>query len=219
MKITGVELFRISIPFVKPYKLSKVYGTIPDAESVILKVHTNEGIVGLGEADPWNPFSAGTPATVMVVTRDLLAPHMIGQDPTHIAAIESNLDMRVRGHLMARGAVNMALFDIAGKAYNLPAHMMLGGLYQNKLPLLGPIGSGTPDEDAASIQKLIDDGYKTVMIKMGALPIADEIKRMISAKEHFGDQMNIVIDANQGWTVTETLEFIDGIRGSYPDLL
>jgi len=219
MKITEVELFHISIPFAKPYKLSKVYGTIPDAESVILKVHTNEGIVGLGEADPWNPFSAGTPATVMVVTRDLLAPYIIGQDPTHIAAIESNLDMRVRGHLMARGAVNMALFDIAGKAYNLPAHMMLGGLYQNKLPLLGPIGSGTPDEDAASIQKLIDDGYKTVMIKMGALPIADEIKRMISAKAHFGDQMKIIVDANQGWTVAETLEFIDGIRGSHPDLL
>lgn len=219
MKITEVELFHISIPFAKPYKLSKVYGTIPDAESVILKVHTNEGIVGLGEADPWNPFSVGTPATVMVVTRDLLAPYIIGQDPTHIAAIETNLDMRVRGHLMARGAVNMALFDIAGKAYNLPAHMMLGGLYQNKLPLLGPIGSGTPDEDAASIQKLIVDGYKTVMIKMGALPIADEIKRMISAKAHFGDQMKIIVDANQGWTVAETLEFIDGIRGSHPDLL
>jgi L-alanine-DL-glutamate epimerase-like enolase superfamily enzyme len=219
MKITGLELFHIAIPFAKPYHLSKVYGTRYDAESVILKIHTDEGILGLGEADPWNPFSDETPASVMVLTRDMIAPQLIGKDPIHISVLESHLDMMVHGNLMARGAVNMALFDIAGKAYNLPAHMMLGGLYQNKLPLLGPIGSGTPDEDAASIQKLIDDGYKTVMIKMGALPIADEIKRMISAKEHFGDQMNIVIDANQGWTVTETLEFIDGIRGSYPDLL
>jgi len=219
MKITAIELFHISIPFAKPYKLSRVYGTRYDAEAVIFKVHTDEGIVGLGEADPLNPFSEETPATVMVVTRDHIAPQLIGRNPTHIAAIESNLDVMVHGNLLARGAVNMALFDIVGKANDIPAYMLLGGLYQSKLPLLPPIGSGTPDEDAASIQHLIKDGYETVMIKMGALPIADEIKRMTSAKAQFGDQMNIVVDANQGWTVPETLEFIDGIRGSRPDLI
>ena len=219
MKITGVELFHISIPFAKPYKLSKLYGTRYDAEAVILKVHTDVGIVGLGEADPLNPFSEETPATVMVVTRDHLAPQLMGQNPTHIAAIESKLDVMVHGNLLARGAVNMALFDIVGKANDIPAHMLLGGLHQSKLPLLSGVGSGTPKEDAASIQQLIEDGYRTVMIKMGALPIADEINRMTSAKAQFGDQMKIVVDANQGWTVAETLEFIDGIRGSRPDLL
>jgi len=219
MKITGLELFHISIPFAKPYKLSKVYGTRYDAEAVILKVHTDQGIVGLGEADPLNPFSEETPATVMVVTRDQLAPQLMGQNPTHITAIESNLDVMVHGNLLARGAVNMALFDIVGKANGIPAHMLLGGLYQSKLPLLAGIGSGTPEEDAASIRQQIEDGYKTVMIKMGALPIADEIKRMTSAKAQFGDQMKIIVDANQGWTVAETLEFIDGIRGSRLDLL
>jgi muconate cycloisomerase len=155
----------------------------------------------------------------MLVTRDQPAPHLLGQDPTHIAAIETNLDKRVRGNLMARGAANMALFDIVGKANGIPAYMLLGGLHRSKLPLLAPIGSGTPDEDEVSIQQLIKGGYRTVMIKMGALPIADEIKRMTSAKARFGDQMSIIIDANQGWTVAETLEFIDGIRGSRPDLL
>ncbi len=219
MKITGLELFHISIPFAKPYHLSKVYGTRYDAESVILKVHTDEGIVGLGEADPLNPFSDETPATVMAVTRDMIAPHLIGQNPIHISALEAHLDMLVHGNLLARGAVNMALFDISGKSYNLPAHMLLGGLYQDKLPLLSPIGSGTPDQDANSIQKLIEDGYKTVMLKMGALPIEDEIQRMIAAEKKFGDRIKIIVDANQGWTLAETLEFIDGISGSRPVLL
>lgn len=219
MKITGVELFHISIPFARPYKLSRVYGTRLDAEAVIIKVHTDEGIVGLGEADPLNPFSEETPATVMVVTRDQLAPQLLGQNPTHITAIESNLDVAVHGNLLARGAVNMALFDIAGKANDVPAYMLLGGLYQSKLPLLSPVGSGTPEEDAASIQQGIDDGYQTVMIKMGALPIADEIQRMIAAHDKFGGQIKIIVDANQGWTVTETMRFIDGIGSSRPDLL
>ena len=52
MKITRLELFHISIPFVQPYKLSKVYGTLVNADAVILKIHTDEGIVGWGEADP-----------------------------------------------------------------------------------------------------------------------------------------------------------------------
>jgi muconate cycloisomerase len=121
----------------------------------------------------------------------------------------------VHGNLLARGAVNMALFDISGKSYNLPAYMLLGGLYQDKLPLMSPIGSGTPDEDANSIQKLIEDGYKTVMIKMGALPIGDEIQRMIAAEKKFGDRIKIIVDANQGWTLAETLEF----SGSRPVLL
>ncbi len=219
MKIIGLELYHISIPFAKPYHLSKVYGTRYDAESVVLKVHTDEGVVGLGEANPLNPFSDETPATVMVVIRDMIAPQLLGQNPIRISALESHLDMMVHGNLLARGAVNMALFDIAGKACNLPAHMLLGGLYQDKIPLLGPIGSGTPEEDAESIQKLIKEGYRTVMIKMGALPIGDEIERMIAAHEKFGDRIKIIVDSNQGWTLAETLEFIDGIRGSRPVLL
>ena len=219
MKITGLELFHISIPFAKPYKLSKVYGTRFDAEAVILKVHTDEGIVGLGEADPLNPFSDETPATVMVVTRDMIAPHLMGKNPLRISALESHLDLLVHGNLLARGAVNMALCDIAGKAHDLPAHMLLGGMYQDKIPLLGPIGSGTPDEDAGAIQQLIEEEYKTIMIKMGALPIDDEIQRMIAAHEKFSDRIKIVVDANQGWTVAETMHFIDGIGHRRPALL
>jgi len=219
MKISSLELFHIAIPFAKPYKLSKVYGTRYDAEAVILKVHTDQGIVGLGEADPLNPFTDETPTTVMIVIRDLIAPHLMGRDPTHITALESDLDLRVHGNLLARGAVNMALYDIAGKAHDLPAYMLLGGLHQDRLPLLGPIGSGTPAEDTDSIQQKIEDGYQTIMIKMGALPIAAEIPRMIAAHEKFGGRIKFIVDANQGWTVDQTMRFIDGIGSSRPDLL
>ena len=92
MKITGLELFLISIPFAKPYHLSKVYGTLYDAKSVILKVHTDEGIVGLGEADPMNPFTEETCASVIVVTRDMIAPLIIDQDPSNLAGLEYTLD-------------------------------------------------------------------------------------------------------------------------------
>ena len=167
MKIIRLELFHISVPFAQPYKLSKAYGTLTDAHAVIFKVHTDEGIVGLGEADPMNPFTEETPASVMVVTRDIIATYLLGQDPTRLAGLESTLDHIVHRNLTARGAVNMALYDIFGKANNLPVHTLLGGMLHNKLPILNGVGSGTPEEDTAAIEKHVERGYRCFMMKMG----------------------------------------------------
>jgi L-alanine-DL-glutamate epimerase-like enolase superfamily enzyme len=219
MKITGLELFHISIPFRQPYKLSKVYGTLTEAHAVVLKVHTDAGIVGLGEADPMNPFTEEAPGVVMAVIRDVIAPHLLNRDPLRIAEIETDLDQTVHGNLMSRGAVNMALFDILGKVHQLPAHVFLGGIRHEQLPLLGPIGSGSPAEDADAIETLIQQGYRTVMIKMGALPVAEEIRRAVAAVERYGDRLTLIMDANQGWTFKETLTFVDGIDGSEPAVL
>lgn len=219
MKITRLECFHISIPFRVPYKLSKRYGTLVNAQAVIVKVHTDAGIVGLGEADPKNPFTEETPGSVMVAIRDLIAPHLLGKDPSRPSIIEGHLDPMIYGHLMARGAVNMALYDLLGKLHGVPAHTFLGGLYHQHLPLLGPIGSGTPAEDTDAINAFIEQGYRTIMIKMGALPIGREIERMRNACERFGSRIRIIVDANQGWRFKETLRFIEGIRGSEPDMI
>ncbi len=219
MKITSITLFHISIPFVQPYKLSKLYGTLTHAEAVILKMETDEGVTGWGEADPMNPFTEETPVSVMTVIRDHIAPHLLGKDPVRVAAIEHDLDQLILGNKMARGAINMALYDIAGKVHQLPAHTFLGGVLHEKLPLLGPIGSGTPEEDADAVESLITRGYRTVMIKMGALPIAEEVQRMKAAEKRFGNRITLIADANQGWTFKDALRFVQEIRGFEPTLL
>ena len=219
MKITGLELFQISIPFARPYKLSKVYGTRYDAVAIIFKVYTDAGIVGLGEADPLNPFTEETPASVMVVTRDMIAPLIIDRDPSDLARLEHALDLAVNANLVARGAVNMALFDIVGKAHDIPAHLILGGKCHDRLPILRGIGSGTPEEDVVGIERELSRGNRCIMIKMGSLPITDEIKRLKAAKQKYGDEFPFIVDANQGWTVAEALAFVDGTRDCRPVLI
>jgi len=219
MKITRLELHHICIPLVKPYKLSKAYGTMPDGHAIILRLHTDEGIVGLGEADPWNPFTDETAESVMVVIRDAIAPHLLGQDPTQLRLLESTLDQRVHGNPMARGAINMALYDVLGKVKDVPVHVLLGGLRQASLPLLGALSSGTPEEDRASIEEGMGQGYRSFMLKMGVLPIAAEVKRMLAVRQTFGDEITILLDANQGWEPEEARAFLEGIRGVRPDLL
>ena len=219
MKIDRIELFHISIPFEKPYVLSKAYGTLHSAQAIIFKIHTDEGVVGLGEADPMNPFTEESPGTVMAVTLDTLAPLLLGQDPTRAAAIESMLDSTVQGNPTAKGAVNMALCDILGKVEGIPAHLLLGGIQNAELPILWGTGSGTPENDLACIQELVKTGCDTVMLKMGALPISEEIQRMKAVKTRFGDRLSVIVDANQGWEVSEAFAFLDGTRGYHPDLI
>jgi len=219
MKITEVELFHISIPFVKPYHLSKIYGTLKSAHAVILKIHADNGIIGLGEADPMVPFTKESPDDVMTVIHDTIAPYLIGRDPARIAMLEADLDRGVKGLLTARGAVNMALYDIIGKAKDLPVHTFLGGLRHFKLPLLFGVSSGTPEEDIKIIEEQLDLGCRCFMLKMGSLPIAEEIKRVIAVRNRFGEEIKIIVDANQGWELDEALEFMDGVRDCQPDLI
>ncbi len=219
MRITKIELFQISIPFIRPYKLSKVYGTLTHANAVIVKVQTDTGIVGWGEADPNAPFTEDTLDSVVTAIQDRMARHLIGKDPTRIAQIEAKLDREAEGDLMAKGAIDMALYDILGKFHQVPAHTFLGGMIHEQIPLLGPIGSGTPEEDTEAINILISEGYRTVMIKMGALPIAVEIERMISAFKNFGQRITFITDANQGWELDEALAFAGGIKGHEPVLV
>lgn len=219
MKITVLELFHISIPFAKSYHLSKLYGTLHDAHAVILKIHTDKGIIGLGEADPMVPFTKESPDDVMTVMNETIAPYLIGQDPARIAMLEADLDRSVQGNLTARGAVNMALYDIIAKAKDMPVHTLLGGLRHAKVPLLFGVSSGTPDQDITAIEEQVDLGCRCYMLKMGTLPIADEINRVVAVRKRFGDEIKIIVDANQGWDLVEALEFIDGVHDCQPDLI
>jgi muconate cycloisomerase len=113
----------------------------------------------------------------------------------------------------------MALYDILGKSTNLPVHQLMGGLYHHRLPLLLGISSSGVNESIAAIEALADKGLRTVMIKMGDLPIGEDIKRFTTVRKHFGNGFKIIVDANQGWDLFETLAFVEGIRGHHLDLL
>ncbi len=210
MKITGLELFRISVPFATPYKLSKVYGTIHNAQAVILKLHTGDGLTGLGEADPMPPFTDESPAGVMAALGEHIGPRLIGQDPFKLSVLEDEMDRIMRGNPTAKGAVSMALYDLVGQARGVPVHALLGGRRVEELPILWGTGSGSPEEDIEVIEEYLALGFSSYMLKMGALPIDHEIGRVKKVERRFGTDIRLVVDANQGWSVFEALEFVTG---------
>ncbi|SMC22535.1 muconate cycloisomerase [Desulfacinum hydrothermale DSM 13146] len=219
MEIRALELHHVRIPFAVPYKLSKRYGTLTHAEAVVVKLETDDGLAGYGEADPMMPFTEETPASVCVVIRDVFGPLLLGRDPSDAASLERELDARAHGNLMARGALNMALYDLKGKALGVPVHDLLGGAVRRKIPLMGALGSGSPGEDAERIESFFAAGYRTVMLKMGTQPIDVEVKRMEAFYRQFEGRMQVIADANQGWSLQEGLRFVERTRGCPPDLL
>ena len=94
MRIKKIELNHIAIPLAEPYRLSKRYGTVTHAHAVIVRLTTDDGFIGLGEADPLPPFTAETPATVLAVIRDQLAESLMEKDPRQVARLNQEIDGR-----------------------------------------------------------------------------------------------------------------------------
>ncbi len=199
MRIDRIQAFHVTVPLAEPYVLSKQYGTVRDAHAVIVELGTDDGLVGHGEANPMPPFTEETWGGVFAAIEHHLAPCLLGEDPAAIGRINRELDRVLAGNLLAKGALDVALWDLAGKALGVP--------------VLWPFGSGTPQEDVERIAEKMEQGFETFMIKMGALPIATEIARVQAIAEAHGDAIRFNVDANQGWDLPQALEFMDGTAG------
>jgi len=220
MKITKIEAFHVSVPLAKPYVLSKRYGTLYSNHAVIAKIHTDEGICGYGEANPMPPFTGETWGSIFAAVKEYLGPCLLGQSPLDITRANVEFDRALPGNLLAKGALDVALWDVRGKAMGVPVHRLLGGALKTEIPLLWPFGSGTPKEDVERIAAKMEEGYRTFMIKMGALDIDTEIARALAREAAFdGTGINVNMDANQGWDLAEALTFMERTRDCHIDFV
>lgn len=211
MIITEIHGYRVKVPLNKPYHLSSVIGTIDSTDSIIIKMKTDSGIDGYGEADPIPFFSEETPETIEAIITHHLKPLLIGKNPFKIAEISKIMDEKLNGNLLAKGAIDMALYDLTGKALNIPAHQLLGGSIRNELPLLWPIGSGSINENIEEVKRKLDEGFKTFMIKTGELSLQADIARVRAINSICNDSITLIVDANQGWDVSNAIKFSNSI--------
>ncbi|MFV3074926.1 enolase C-terminal domain-like protein [Niveispirillum fermenti] len=213
-RIVAAELFEIEVAFSRPYNLSKSYGTLAGTRAVLLKLTDADGLVGWGEANPMQPFTAESPREAGNVLHDLLLPAILREARPEPGRIEAILDNLQAGHLCAKGAVSMALLDLLGRRLRVPVATLLGGAVHACLPVLWPLGAGTADDDMAIIDDKLAQGFHTFMLKMGVAPVREEIHRVATLEARYGHRVKLIADANQGWTRDEALEFLTGVAGS-----
>jgi len=204
VKITDVDVYYFDLPLLEPFKIS--IAEMKDALNVLVRLHTNQGIVGWGEAAPFPALSGDTQATSIAAAKDM-AELVKGQDALNYVKIINAINSFIPHNTCIKAAFDMALFDILGKVADLPLYKLLGGA-KNSFETDLTISLHTPEETAIRGLEAVKKGFKTIKAKVG-VSMESDVARIKALREAVGPEISIRIDANQGWSVPEAIKTLD----------
>lgn len=196
MKIKNVTVSFIRLPFKKPFVLA--YTSYTDMPSIIVEIETDCGLIGFGEGVPDQHVTGETWQATYANIVHYLAPAVIGKNPFDIEQIHETMDQILYGMPTAKAAIDLACYDLMGKASGQPVYRLIGGRQHEHLVVPEILGIGTKEEMAAGAAAARDKGCTELKIKVGTDPDED-IQRIRAVRESAGPEMKIRVDANQGW--------------------
>src|SRR5258708_25180238 len=199
MKLADLRVVRADIPVRRPHKMS--FTTLETVNFVFVRLETSDGLVGWGEAaclggPTWSEESA---ESVAATIERYIAPSLVGRDPTAIEALRIEMARRVQGNPFARAAVEMALWDLAGRALGVPVYRLLGGRVRDRVPLSWSLPGAGPRAEIDEAHARIALGQRIFKVKTGAGALADDVERVRRLREAVGPAISLRVDANQGW--------------------
>lgn len=203
MIITDIKFEKKRLQFKQAFVVA--LGVIEYCESMIVKVVTDEGLVGYGEAAPFAPVT-GEYIDGVAAALNAFKKALIGENPMAIDRIHSIMDRITVGNTSAKAAIDIAMYDIIGKALNMPLYMVLGG-HSNKLVTDCTLGIKSPEEMAKAALELVNQGYSILKVKVGIDP-SEDINIIKTLRETVGDNIHLRVDANQGWNVSTAIEVL-----------
>ena len=210
MKITRIAVHRLDLPLVEGKYSWSGGKAVEDFDSTIVCIETDEGITGAGEVCPLGPFYL--PAYAEGVRSGIreLGPHLIGQDPTKLLPINRRMDAALKGHPYVKSALDMACWDILGKASGQPVCELLGGRYGEDFALYRAISQRSPKEMADNVADYRSQGYRRFQLKVGGDPDVD-VDRINAVSEVLQSGDKLVADANTGWTKHEAARVANAV--------
>jgi L-alanine-DL-glutamate epimerase-like enolase superfamily enzyme len=211
MRISRIVAHRVELPLHEgTYKWSGGK-SVSVFDSTIVAVETDEGITGYGEVCPLGPFylpafAAGARAGVAE-----LGPHLLGEDPRQLGKLNRRMDAALLGHPYVKSAIDIACWDILGKASGQPVCVLLGGRYGEDFVLYRAISQEAPEAMARRVSEYRNEGYRRFQLKVGGDPLVDvERIRLVAAELRPGDRL--VADANTGWLTHDALRVVRAVR-------
>ena len=162
MRIEKVE----SIPYGIPVKgFADAYTSFTHSNAVLIKLYTDDGVIGLGEACAWEPeFYGETVESIHTTILNYVAPNIIGEDPRNINKIMQILDKILARVTCVKEGIDLALYDLVGKILNVPVFTLLGGKFRSQIPIASEIGIDTPENMVKSAEKVLEMGKSGIQI-------------------------------------------------------
>ena len=200
MLITHTEIYRYTIPMV-PFTIAT--GTMRHAQNIFIRIHTNEGLIGVGECSAFPMIAGETQATCFELAKDFAAcwKNKTAED---IDQRLDELDALIYRNYTAKSAFDLALYDLAAKVANQPLYQFLGGTNRTVESDL-TIGIGTPEEMAATARDFISKEVHIIKVKLGK-DVATDVERIRQIRAAVGPAMKLRIDANQGWSYEDAIQ-------------
>jgi L-alanine-DL-glutamate epimerase-like enolase superfamily enzyme len=208
MKIVRVDAWRHTMPLAEPYTIA--YETFSSAVNVFLRIETDAGIAGCGCAGPDRAVTGETADTVIAAASAAIEPSLTGTDPLRTGRRLDPLRKALAGQPAALAMVDMALYDLLGKAADLPLFLLLGG-YRTRIRTSITIGILPVRETVERAAQRVKEGFHAVKIK-GGKDVATDIERLIRVREKVGPRIELRFDANQGYSVKDALAFVAKTR-------
>ena len=174
-------------------------------------VDTDDGCTGFGEVCPLGPFYLPSYAAGARTGIAELAPDILGEDPTHLAALNRRMDAALKGHPYVKSAIDMACWDILGQVAGLPVCTLLGARYGDDFALYRAISQESPEAMAKRVVGYRGEGYRKFQLKVGGDPDTD-IERIHAAAQELETGDVLIADANTGWLMHEAARVVRGVR-------
>ncbi|MDP6795358.1 MAG: mandelate racemase/muconate lactonizing enzyme family protein [Verrucomicrobiota bacterium] len=211
MKISKIGVYQVDLPLHEGSYNWSGGKSVQVFDSTVVRIETDEGITGHGEVCPLGPlylpaYAEGSRAGIQV-----LAPALIGEDPTQLAKLNHYMDATLKGHPYVKSAIDMACWDILGQATVQPVCNLLGGRYGDDFLLYRAISQEAPEAMAGKVAGYRTEGYRKFQLKVGGDPETDiERIRAVSAELQRGDVL--VADANTGWLMHQAARVVRAVK-------
>ena len=210
MKITSIKIYQVDLPL-KEGSYSWSNQSFAAFDSTVVIIETDSGITGVGETCPLGPaylpaFAEGARSGIEIIAKGL-----IGKNPLELDAINLRMDVLLKGHPYAKSAIDMACWDLLGKATGQPVYLLLGGLLQDKVQLFKVVSRQDADAMAEKINDYQDQGFTQFQMKVGA-NADDDIVRIEKVAGNLRSGNRLAADANTGWKQHEAIRVVKAVR-------
>jgi L-alanine-DL-glutamate epimerase-like enolase superfamily enzyme len=201
MKITAIHIYAIHLPLHVPFVIS--YHTYKYMPSIIVKIETDEGITGFGEAVADEHVTGESWEGTYQIIKNTLSPVVMGQNPMQIERIHDIMNNAIYSAPTAKAAIDIACFDIIGKKIQQPVYQLIGGRYHDEFPITHVLSILDPKEMADEAASQVEKGYQSFKMKVGT-NVKQDVMRIQAVRARVGEDIAIRVDVNQGWKNSAT---------------
>lgn len=210
MKIVSVSAFQVDLPLVEGSYNWSGGKSVEIFDSTVVRIETDEGITGHGEVCPLGPFYLPAYASGVRCGLAELAPDLIGENPLDLICLNQLMDASLKGHPYVKSAIDIACWDILGKATRQPLCTLFGGRQGEDFVLYRAISQEDPQAMKARVEGYKEEGYRRFQLKVGGDPQTD-IERIRQVRSILDADDLLIADANTGWSQHSAMRVVKAV--------